>query len=476
MTTLSFEQIQSEPFDVLVVGGGLAGLSAAVRALESGVSVLVIDKQSGSLALNNSRVASGVFHITFEPPNLAPDLLYERIMETTAGTARPELARILAESSLPAMLWLEQKWETFGRWRGEDGLWLAEPNGLGRKGLPWEGYGMDRLLRALHEDFCLSGGRYLPGTTASELMMTDERISGVVVSAPHGENYSIEANAVILADGGFQANRSMVGEYISPAPDQVKVRATGIGNGDGIRMALEVGAKCISMHYFYGHTLHRESMERDDLWPYPAVDVLMAAGIVIDSGGQRFMDEGCGGVCMTNTLARRKSPQDAFVVFDQSIWNGPAREGIFPANPTLMDSGATIWHSDEIPDLAALAGIDQQRLAVTVEEYNTAVKSGKSFLLPVPRTPEPIRPFPIENPPYYAIPIVPGITLTMGGLLISDRAEVLGTEEVPIPGLYAAGANIGGLDGGPRVGYVGGLAEAAVFGWIAGREAAAHVG
>jgi fumarate reductase flavoprotein subunit len=472
MPDLSPARRQDAPYDVLVVGGGLAGLMAAVRAREAGASVLLVDRHSDMPAWNNSRIASGAFHVAFEPPDAPSDHLYERIMEITGETARPDQARALADSALPTLVWLEQRWHAFGRWDGA-GFWLAEPHGLGRKGLPWEGYGMDRLMRALQESFRGAGGELLPHTTAGQLLHGNGRVAGAVLRTAAGPRQPVAAKTVILADGGFQANLSMLQDYIAPAPERLKLRAAGNGKGDGIRMAQEAGARCVGMENFYGHCLHRDSLARKDLWPYPVVDGVMAAGIVVDQQGHRLVDEGSGGVRVTNLLARRENPLDAYAVFDQAIWEGPAREGLFPASPTLAEAGATVWRSRDLRRLAAAAGIDPAGLVATIDAYNVAVQAGRTSQLSPPRTPSPTAPFPISQPPFFAIPIVPGITHTMGGVLISGRAEVLDEEAKPIRGLFAAGATAGGLDGGPQVGYVGGLAEAAVFGWIAGKEAAA---
>ena len=241
---------------------------------------------------------------------------------------------------------------------------------------------------------------------------------------------------------------------------------------------LQVGAKAVNLKYFYGHLIARKALTDDRFWPYPRLDSFVDEGMLIDRNGNRFVDEGRGDVAVANELARTNDVTGAALIFDFATWDA-AKDDPFsksvktPApNPWLMDNEGEIFHHETIEGLAQKIGVDTASLAKTVEEYNRAVQSSNASTLAVPRTgkPKPLR------PPYYGLKVVPGITFTMGGVLINGRGEVLNQSEQPIAGLYAAGDAIGGLMGGHRGGYTGGLMQAVVTGILAGENAARRRG
>jgi fumarate reductase flavoprotein subunit len=195
---------------------------------------------------------------------------------------------------------------------------------------------------------------------------------------------------------------------------------------------------------------------------------------LIDRSGRRFVDEGRGDVAVANELARSDDVTGATLLFDRSTWDA-AQDDAFsnsvktPApNPWLCDNGGEIFFHETLGGLAGLLGVPGADLKNSVEEYNRAVESDRGASLAVPRTGKPK----LLRVPYCALRVVPGITFTMGGVLINGRAEVLNQNENPVAGLYAAGDAIGGLMGGYRGGYTGGLMQAVVTGMLAGENAA----
>jgi fumarate reductase flavoprotein subunit len=277
----------------------------------------------------------------------------------------------------------------------------------------------------------------------------------------------------MVADGGFQASPDLMRRFISPAPEKVQMRNAGTGRGEGFRMVEAVGGHFAGRESgFYGHIMARESFTDERLSPYPFVDTLACAGMVVHHDGRRFTDEGRGGTYVANVLARLADPTNAVVVFDRAIWDGPGTKKALPPNPIFPLSGGRIIIADTIAELAAKAGIDVQGLSATVAEHNAHVRDGTTAMLAVPRSVGKIKAFPLEHPPFGAILACPGITYTMGGIAIDGHARVLNDADLPILGLYAAGAATGGLDGGPFSGYVGGLSKAATFG-LRGAEHAA---
>ena len=310
------------------------------------------------------------------------------------------------------------------------------------------------------------------GARVDNLTMFEGQCVGVSFEQEE-RSYQVSANAVVMADGGFQSNHELLGEFVTPRPERLLQRNVGNGTGDAICMARKVGAKLVGMDCFYGHLLSRDAFNDERLWPYPQLDPLAFSGIVVDGSGRRIVDEGMGGTYMANMLARRPDPADALVIFDDIIWNGPGADLANPpaANPTLTNLGATIFVANTIAQLAILANIPADALTSTVCVYNAALSSGKLQELVPPRTLDggqhvaSKKPYPIMKPPFYAVPACSGITYTMGGLATDADARVLDADSgTPIPNLFAAGACTGGLEGGPLAGYVGGISKALIFG------------
>jgi fumarate reductase flavoprotein subunit len=283
-----------------------------------------------------------------------------------------------------------------------------------------------------------------------------------------GKETSYSARAVFIADGGFQGNEDLVKQYISQRPERLKQRGAGTGRGDGMQMASRVGAELIGMDRFYGHMQSRDAMSNPNLWPYPYLDSLVTAGIVVDPQGHRFVDEGRGGVYVANCVAKLHDPMSAYVIFDHQTWEKAGKNGLIPANPHLEKEGATIFRAESLDLLAKVSGLPISGLLQVVNEYNSALSSQRlsQDLLPI-RSSSKYEPCPIVKAPFFAVPMVPGITYTMGGIRVNAHAQALRENGLPIEGLYALGAATGGLEGGPEVGYVGGLAKGGVTALLA---------
>ncbi len=458
-------------FDLVVIGGGFAGLTAACRAAESGLKPVVLESSAETLYWCNSRIATGALHIASHSPREPAADLFAAIMDSTGGTARRDLAQAMADNASDTLDWLAGLGVTFGNHpRRMNGVPMVEPMRDFCAGLDWEGSGPNLLLQKLAATLVERGGEMRGGWRATRILREDGRVTGVVAEGPLGPE-TIRGAAVVVADGGFQANIDLVGRHITRAPEKLHQRNAGTGRGDGLRMATEIGAATIGLETFYGHTLSRDAMSGNPmLWPYPQVDVICAKGIVVDPAGKRFANEGYGGIFMANAIARLDDPLSATAVFDATVWEDARTTDNVPPNPSLPDNGGTVIEADDLTTLAQRAGIDPAGLAATVEAFN----AGTANLQP-PRTTATYRAHPLKEPPFYAIPLCAGITVTSGGLAIDGRAQVLDDSEKPIPGLYAAGSAVGGIEGGPAAGYAGGLMKALCFGLIAGRSVGEQV-
>jgi fumarate reductase flavoprotein subunit len=446
-------------YDVIVVGAGIAGLVAANRAVQLGRRVVVLEKSTEEKYLCNSRYTYGTFHIHFTGVDDDEDALFARIEAATDGFARKDLARSIAKDGRRLMQWLR-----------EDGIELVDLGGYNtnvlappwRKGfgLTWQGYAGDVALDRLEANLRSRQGRILRGARAAAIRLGANGIEVEVEQASGNAKY--RAAAVVIADGGFQANLDMIREYIASAPEKLLQRNGGTAMGDGLRMAEAIGAATVGMRNFYGHLHSLDAMDTDRLWPRPYADELAAAGIVIDAAGRRVADEGLGGIWLANAIARLPDPLGAIVVFDQAIWEGPPGTGhVQPPNPLLPEAGATLHRAGTIANLAAMIDVAPERLRETVDRYNAALDAGALPNLSPPRS-DKHKPWPIRTPPFYALPVCSAITNTMGGIAVDGDGRVLDKNEKPIAGLYAAGSTVGGLDGGPHAGYVGGLIKAVI--------------
>ncbi len=461
--------------DLAVVGAGLGGMTAALSAAQAGLSVRVFEKLGDARHLCNSRLTGGIFHIALDSLLDPPETIAARIRAATDGTAEPALTDAVAGDALRALRWLQQQGIRFMR-SGRD-PWqqftLAPPS-LPQFGRRWQGRSGDLMLRTLEARLGAAGGSVLRGHRAEQLLMRDERCVGFAGTTLHGQPFAVDAHAVVIADGGFQTNPlALQAHGISPEPAQVKQRNAQTGYGDGLRMAQQVGAAATGLSAFYGHVLSRDSLHNELLWPFPWADDLVRSGLVVGPDGRRFADEGHSGVYMANALARLPDPASALVIFDDAVWQGPGKLRAMSANPFMERAGGTVHRAPTLSALAALAGLPADALIAEIDAYNAALAAGTPQQLQPPRSTYKSQAWPVRRAPFYAVPIVAGITYTMGGIRIDGDARVQSTEGAAIEGLYAVGAATGGLEGGPRVGYVGGLVKASVTGLRAGEHAAA---
>ena len=468
--------MKTESYDLAVIGGGLAGMVAGTRAAERGLRVAVFEKGTDPRYPCNTRWSGGIIHVGYVDPKEPAAALRAGIERNTRGYTDPVLGEMMVAETARAIDWLRAQGGRFIRagavsWQN----WMMAPPRPLVAGMDWQGRGPDVMLRLLGDRLRALGGTMVLGGKAQRLLMRDGRCVGVAVERG-GVTTDFAAGAVVLADGGFQGNIDLLRAHIGmSAPEQVKQRGASTGQGDGLRMAMDVGAAITPLDAFYGHLLSRDSMVSDRVWPYPELDGIACAGIVVNEAGQRIVNEGMGGIHMANMLARSAAPLSATLVFDSAIWDGPGRSARIPVNPELVRAGGTVHRAPSIEALAKLAGLDPAGLSATVAAYNAACSAGSFDGLTPPRGTDRYKPMPILTAPFLAIPTCAGITYTMGGIGVDGDARVRSADGGVIGGLYAAGATTGGIEGGPFIGYVGGLSKAAVLGFRSAEHAAGYV-
>ena len=483
--------------DVAIVGAGNAAFCAALAAAERGASVLVLERAPEDEAGGNSRFTAGAFRCVYDGVEdlraLMPDLTDGEVANSDFGTypeekffddmgrvteyrTDPDLCELLVTRSKPTMRWMRDKGVRFVP------IWGRQAYKVDGKFKFWGGLTVEAwgggpgLVASLTDIARKNKVAICYGARAVSLVADDDGIKGVRIKRA-GKTVEVAAKCVILAAGGFQANAEMRTRYLGPGWELAKVRGTRFNTGDGIRMALEIGAMPTG-NWSGGHAVgwDRNAPEFGDLdvgdnfqkHSYPW-------GVYINANGERFVDEGADFRNYTYAKYGRvilmQPGQFAWQVFDSKII------------PMLRDEyrikRVTKVRADSLEDLCSkLDDTNGAKALETIRAYNKAVMTDVKFDpnvkdgrgtrgLAIPKSNWANT---LDMPPFEAYAVTCGLTFTFGGLKIDTSARVLDTEGEVIPGLYAAGELVGGLF---YFNYPGGtgLTSGAVFGRIAGTTA-----
>jgi fumarate reductase flavoprotein subunit len=462
------------PYDLVTIGGGFSGLVSAARAAELGLKVAVLEARTEDRYPCSSRYSTGVSNVMGLAILANPDVLYQAIIDGSGGTANPALARAIADNGRRAIDWLAAQGARFitrALQKDQPGQKVLAPPRRLTAGLDWEGRGGDVVMRQLEQNLIKRGGVVQRGTQVTELVVENGACTGVI-ARQNGGSVRIDAGAVVIADGGFAANPQMVAQYITPRADRVLARVGPGANGDGVRLAEAAGAAIGGFGAFYGHVHHRAAMQNAKLWPYPHLDAVAGVALLIGPDGRRFTDEGLGGVCQANAIARLTDPLSAHLIMDDAIWQvEPKLTTTVAANSAMVTAGGAIISAPDLETLAVRIDVSASALAETVRAHNEAVAANDYARLAISRSVKKHKPMGLAVPPYHAVPLCAGITGTMGGVVIDAQARAQKREGGVFKGLYAVGTPVAGLEGGPRAGYVGGLSKAFILGLLAAEQA-----
>jgi tricarballylate dehydrogenase len=484
---------------VVVVGAGNAALCAALSASEGGAEVVVLERAPAPVRGGNTAFSAGAMRVAYsgvdELRRLMPDLTPEEIDRTDFGSypaeaffddlarvteyrADPDLADTLVEQSMPTLLWMadngvrfvpiygRQAFKVEGRFTFWGGL-TVEASG-GGPGL------VESLMKAAEK----AGVRVEYGARVTELLHDDQGVHGVRVRQD-GTTREEAADAVVLACGGFESSAELRARYLGPGWDLARVRGTMYNTGDGLQMALRVGASpagnwsgCHAVGWDrnapeFGDPSVGDSFQKHS---YPW-------GVMVNATGRRFVDEGADFRNYTYAKYGRvildQPGQFAWQVFDQKVTKLLRDE--YRIKEVSKVTASTLEELGE-----RMEGVDAAGFVAEMEAYNAAVQTGTEFNpnvkdgrrtkgLAVDKTNWANT---IDEGPFEAYAVTCGITFTFGGLRIDpSSAQVIDTDMQPIPGLFAAGELVGGLF---YFNYPGGtgLTNGSVFGRIAGTSAA----
>jgi tricarballylate dehydrogenase len=492
----------SAEYDVIVVGAGNAALCAALSAQEHGAKVLVLERAPREQRGGNSAFTSGNFRMVHNGledikrfvPDLSPEEIassdfgqytreqfFDDLGRTTEYRTDPDLAEVLIDRSTDTVHWIREKGLRFvplygvqahkheGKYKFWGGL-VVTPIGGGRGLVDAEFKAAERQGIEIRYD-----------SRAVALLQGEAGVEGVeVVSA--GRKSPIRSKAVVLACGGFEANREWRTRYLGPGWDLAKVRGTRYNTGDGIRMALDIGAQPHG-HWSGAHAVGWDLAAADfgdqtGEGPINHGKHSYPLGIMMNTSGERFVDEGAD----IRNFTYAKYGQLILKQPGQMCWQ------IFDAKVTrMLRETYRIRHvirvvANSLEELVGkLEGVNPVQALKTLREFNASVRSDVPFDpnvldgrgtegLSIPKS-NWAQAF--DTPPFEAYAVTCGITFTFGGVKITPRAEVVDIEGAPIPGLYAAGEMVGGIF---YFNYPGGsgLMNGAVFGRVAGQSAAEH--
>ncbi|PGY10712.1 FAD-dependent tricarballylate dehydrogenase TcuA [Bacillus sp. AFS031507] len=482
--------------DIVVVGAGNAAMCAAIAARENGANVIVLEKAPEVEKGGNSTFTHGSIRFAYKDVNelkqIMPDLTQEDIEMTDFGSYKeeeffddmcriteyrtdPELASLLTSKSFETMKWMQSHKV---RWVPIYGRQAFKVEGIFKF---WGGMivesvgGGPGLVGALHEEAEHLGVQVLFNAMATELIHDDDGVHGIVFKH-NGKTTKVHAKAVILASGGFHANQEMRTRYLGPNWDLAKARGSRFNTGEGIQMALNIGALAAGnwsgCHSVGGDRYLPEFTEGFQKLSYPF-------GVLVNAEGKRFVDEGADFRNYTyaryGKLILKQPGQFAWQIFDAKV-AGLLRDEYRGRKVTKVKANTLEELADKLDD------VDQEGFLKTIAEYNEAVRKDIPFNpnikdgrctdgLAVRKSNWANT---LDEGPFEAYAVTCGITFTFGGLKINTNTEVQDVMSQSIPGLYAAGELVGGLF---YFNYPGGagLMAGSVFGKIAGENASRFI-
>ncbi len=487
-----------QEFDVIVVGKGNAALCSALSAHETGASVLVIEAASQDESGGNSRFAGGVMRFAYETVEdlrKVTEITEKEESETDFGTNTEEeffddlfrltqnrtdldLSDLLVRRSLETMIWLRGKGvkfvPNFGR---QSGMVNGRRRFFGRLPIEVSGGGAG-LVDFLDQATKKAGIQVKFETRTTSLIYEDGQVKGVH-ALEKGVPTQYRAKSVVLACGGFEANPEMRTRYLGPGWELAKVRGSRFNQGDGLKMALDIGAA----PYGNWSGCHATGWDRNapEFGDVAVGDKFQKHsyifGLLINAEGKRFVDEGLDFHSFTYAKyggeVLKQTGQFAWQVFDSKVKNLLRNE--------YRIKFVTKVTANTLEELAGkLEGVNPTNFLNTVNNYNSkidqdvpfdhTIKDGKSTREGV-EPPKTNWAQALDTPPYEAYQTTCGITFTFGGLrTVPDQGQVLDVHLNPIPGLYCAGEMVGGIF---YFNYPSGtgLVSGAVFGKIAGLAA-----
>lgn len=454
-------------YDVVVLGGGLAGHCAALAAAKQGAGVLLVEKQSEG---GGSTVLSGGFFAFADTPMQRaagirdnPALLLEDLRTVGGGYAEDRLLEAYARGQRDLFDWLSALGVEFRDIELSAGQSAPRSH---RTNATEVIAALNAAARKTNRVAIATEAR------ASRLLRSgcNHPVRGVRIAARDGERDVEGVGGVVLATGGFSRSEELLRTF---APGQAEaVRIGGAGNtGDGLRLAWHLGSDMRDMGHIKGtFGTHPDcGPERHEI-----LLLFYLGAVIVNRHGRRYVDESISYKLLGDACLQQDGAI-SWQVFDHAIFaEAPQGVDLFDPRPAL--DRRLLLTASSLEDLAVRCGIDPRGLTATIKAYNEAVGTGHDSEFGRDGLCHHVGALkPIAEPPFYAYPSTTALLATYGGLAIDEQARVIDVFGDPIEGLYAAGEITGGFHGAA---YMTGtsLGKAALFGRIAGRNAAQRRG
>ena len=445
-----------DSYDVVIIGSGMAGCAAALEAASKGKRVVMLEKMQENRMGGNSLLAGGGFSLPLEDTQSARDAYVVDYENYCLGRGNSVIFKLMADNIVQDLGWLESH-----------GIALNPPS-------PWPpsrvkmiiaapGFfaGMPSLFRRMKERLREVGVALKFDTKARQLIVDETgKVAGVRAQTSRGI-VDFRGDAVVIATGGYAGNTQMLEAYSDPNAGAMMVRGVTWATGDGLAMAQSAGAGLKGMGGLMA--LHIAAVDPVETAAGQPAAVVPHA-VSINREGKRFIDESLGYV-MHGKAVLNQPGQTTTLVFDDK-GREKAGQGVID---TFNRLGLKVYRAETIAELAKELGAPVEEFVKTVDAFNAASDGEMAANLEPPKLKLAAR---IDKAPFFAVHgLSPGITLTFGGIMINDRAQVLEPDGRVIAGLFAAGEGAGHPF---HHDYIGGgaLTNCLVMGRIAGREAA----
>ncbi|MCC8068094.1 MAG: FAD-dependent oxidoreductase, partial [Clostridiales bacterium] len=452
--------------DVVVIGSGAAGMSAAIEAAEAGSSVVVLEKLArtgGSSRLSSAMLVAGGTELQ-EAAGIEDtvEALKEYWVERGEGNIDEEMTDYVAENVNDALDWLMDMGVDY-----ENGLILYSGTAdVARAHMPLEG-GRNMMDAMVAKAESLGVEIYLETPAVSLIQDEDGAVVGVMAEQ-NGATVTANAKAVVVATGGYGWNSDLIAEYSPNAEGAWSVSSTG-STGDGLLMAMDIGADTVFKGGFIGWKVASPSYGHTTSEGAP---IYGTPNLIVNENGERFCDESEDYPFMYNDMLADGSDLFYFIFAGESDETTDLENNVSDtvANLELAVEAGICYKADTIEELAEVAGLDG--LVDAVENFNSAIDAGTDEEFG--RDTSGMTKY--ENGPFYAIQSMRATLGTFGGLNTNITGEVVDTEGNDIPGLYAAGEVANG-EFFPEIYPASGssLSMCVVLGREAGKSAAAYV-
>lgn len=442
-------------YDIVVVGSGGAGLAAAIRAHDLGANVVIVEKMS-VIGGNTNKASAGMNAAETKFQKLkgivdSKELFYKETLIGGKNKNNPELLRYFVENAPEAIDWLDDNGIELS------GITTTGGMSVDRTHRPESGAAVGGfLISGLVKNINKRGIEVLLDTNVTEIITENNKVMGIKAVDDDGTIQTIKAKAVIIATGGFSANREMVEKYRPDLKGFVTTNHKG-ATGSGIMILEKLGAGTVDMKEIQIHPTVEQTTS------YLISESIRGGGaILVSQNGERFVNE-------LDTRDKVSAeiinlPQHyAYILFDQKVRdeNKSVEEYI---------SHDLVIQASSINELAQKLSINVDSLTKTIERYNQFVSNqhdedfGRTTGMR----------HPINTAPFYAIKIAPGVHHTMGGVTINTQTQVLDVEHHVIKGVFAAGEVVGGVHGANRIGG-NAVADIIIFGMQAGKIATDYI-